>query len=290
MEEIKKRLLERYNGRADIEGIVFMQNTERFPFHKNEYDCYVLVIYSSELIMRKVEHVEIENVRVFIRAVHQSDIEDEAISVSRHHLMDWLLSGEIISDRNGLLIELKQHILKFPDELRNQRKLKEYCGFLETLYQAKRNLAFGNSLDAYSQVLLAIHHWARIVLIEEGLHPELTVWKQMRKVHPGIYKLYEEIIASPETIEQRIELVMLACEFSTVDKMKSCCIHLLNTMKEKKEAWSISELQSHVKLKHLVDDMSLVVQKLVQGHILKEVASFNNDELDEMIELRYVIA
>jgi hypothetical protein len=289
VEDIKKRILERYETRLDIEGLVLMQNTERFPFHTNEYDYYVLAIYSSELIMRKVEHLEIENVRVFIRTVHQSDVENSAVNVSRYQLMDWLISGEIIADRNGLMLELKQHILKFPNELRNQRKFKEYCGFLETLFQAKRNLSTGNALDAYSQILIAIHHWARIVLIEEGLHPELTVWKQMRKVHPGIYKLYEELIASPETVEQRVELVMLACEFSAVNKMKSCCLHLLDIMKEKADAWSISELQSHSKLRYLVEDMTLVVQKLVKGHLLKEVAAFSNDEVNEMIELRYIL-
>lgn len=290
MEDIKKHLLERYEARSDVQGLVLMHNTERFPFHTNEYVYYVLVVSSLDVIVRKVEHLEIENERVFIRTVHESDIENPAASVSRYHLMDWLISGEIIADRQGSLLALKQHILKFPDELRNQRKLKEYCGFLETLFQAKRNLTEGNVLDAYSQILVAIHHWAHIVLIEEGLHPELTVWKQLRKVHPGIYKLYEELIASPETIEQRVELVMLACEFSAMSKMKSCCIHLLEVMQEKQESWSINELQSHPRLKYIVEDITLVVQKLVQGHLLKEVAAFNNDQVDEVIELRYITA
>src|SRR5690606_20286158 len=161
----------------------------------------------------------------------------------------------------------------FPDEIRNKRKLKEYCGFLETLYGAKRSLGEGHVLDAYSQILVSIHHWAHIVLIEEGLHPELTVWKQLRKVHPGISKLYEELIASPETIEQRVELVMLACEFSAMNKMKGCCQFLIDIMKERTTSWSISELQAEDQLTYIVDDMSLVIQKLVQGHILKEVAA-----------------
>lgn len=289
MEEIKKRLLERYEANSDIAGLVLLRNTERFPFQTNEYDYYVLVISASVQIVRKVEHLEMNNQRVFIRTVHESDIENPASSVTRYHLMDWVISGEIIADRQGELLALKQHILQFPNEIRNQRKLKEYCGFLETLFQAKRNLAEGNALDAFSQILVAIHHWAHIVLIEEGIHPELTVWKQLRKVHPGVYKLYEELIASPETIEQRVELVMLACEFSVMNKMKSCCQYLIDVMKEREDSWSISELQSNEKIKDLVDDISLVVQKLVQGHVLKEVAAIKNDQADEVIELRYVV-
>jgi len=289
VEDIKKHLLERYDASSDVQGLVLMHNTERYPFHTNEYVYYVLVVSSLELITRKIEHLEIENERIFIRTVHIKDIENPSVSFSRYHLMDWLLTGEIISDPQGVLEELKEQILEFPEELRNQRKLKAYSGFIESLFHAKRNMTESNTLDAYSQILVAIHHWAHIVLIEEGLHPELTVWKQLRKVHPGIYKLYEELIASPESIDQRVELVMLACEFSVMSKMKDCCSYLLELMKEKNEAWSISELQMHPKLRYIAEDITLVIQKLVQGHLLKEVATFNNDQVDEVIELRYML-
>ncbi|MFC6335130.1 nucleotidyltransferase-like protein [Paenibacillus septentrionalis] len=289
MEDIKKQILERYEASSEVQGLVLMHNTERFPFHTNAYVYYVLVVSSHERIARKVEHLEIEQERVFIRTVHTSDIENPSIGVSRYHLMDWLISGEIIADQDGVLQKLKEHILQFPEELRNQRKLKEYAGFLETLFHAKRDLTEGNALDAYSQILASIHHWAHIVLIEEGLHPELTVWKQLRKVHPGIYKLYEELIASPETIDQRVELVMLACEFSVMSKMKDCCTYLLQVMREKEDAWSIAELQHHPKLSYIAEDITLVVQKLVQGQLLKEVAAFHNDQVDDVIELRYVV-
>ncbi|MCR8656960.1 nucleotidyltransferase-like protein [Paenibacillus endoradicis] len=289
METIKKQLLELYAFREDVQGLVLMHNMERFPFHTNEYVFYLLVVSTSDSVVRKVEHLEINHERIFVRTVHIRELESSSATQNRYNLMDWLMSGEIIADSEQYLDKMKQQIIKFPNKLRDQRKLCEFSGYLETLFQAKRNLSVGNVLDAYSQILISIHHWANIVLIEEGIHPELTVWKQIRKVHPGVYKLYEELIASPETIEQRVELVMLACEFSVMSKMKICCKYLLDIMSEKEESWSISDLQQHPHLHYIVDDITLVVQKLVQGHHLKEVGILNKDAQDNVIELQYVL-
>lgn len=290
MEHIKKQLLELYVGQQDVRGLVLMHNTERYPFHTNEYVYYLLVVSTSSNIAHKVEHLEIQQERIFVRTIHLKNLENATTMQSRYNVMDWLMSGEIIWDHNHYLEEMKQCIIKFPDKLRNQRKLCEFSGYLESLYQAKRNLAEGNELDAYSQILISIHHWAHIVLIEEGIHPELTVWKQLRKVHPGVYKLYEELIASPETIKQRVELVILACEFTVMSKMKQCCEYLLDIMQEREEPWSINDLEQHPELQFIVDDISLVIQKLVQGHHVKEVAVINNESLDNNImELQYII-
>lgn len=290
MEHIKKQLLELYAEQQDVKGLVLMHNTEHYPFHTNEYVYYLLVVSNSTGTTHKVEHLEIQQERIFVRTIHMKDLENATTMQSRYNVMDWLMSGEIIWDHNHYLDEMKRCIINFPNKLRDQRKLSEFSGYLKTLFQAKRNLAEGNQLDAYSQILISIHHWAHIVLIEEGIHPELTVWKQLRKVHPGIYKLYEELIASPETIKQRVELVILACEFSVMSKMKQCCKYLLDIMQEREHSWKISELEQHPELQYIVDDISLIIQKLVQGHHLKEVAVMSNESLDnDILELQYII-
>ena len=116
-------------------------------------------------------------------------------------------------DRNGYLHGVRERLLQLPDTTREQKQLEEFAGFLKSYLQAKQNLAAGNLLDAYRYVLISLQHWAHIALIEEGCRPELTVWKQLKRVHPGIYKLYEELTVSPETLEQRIQLVMLGSNF-----------------------------------------------------------------------------
>ena len=52
-----------------------------------------------------------------------------------------------------------------------------------------------------------------VAVIENGLFPEVTVWSQVKKIDPAIYKLYEELIISDEPLEKRLELLFLASEF-----------------------------------------------------------------------------
>lgn len=199
-------------------------------------------------------------------------------------------AGEILLDRDGYLASVRERLLQFPESMREQKQFIEFNGFLRTYLQAKQDMLDGNMLDAYSNVLTALNHWAHIVLIEEGRHPELTVWKQLKRVHPGVYKLYEELTASPETLEQRVQLVMLACEFSVMSKMKSCCSILLNIMNSREEPWSIGELQSHPSIGQLQVELSLVIHKLVKRAYIREVAVMKDLKETSALELRYMVA
>ncbi|KMR35055.1 hypothetical protein EY05_14905, partial [Staphylococcus aureus] len=68
-------------------------------------------------------------------------------------------------------------------------------------------------LDAYNHVVHALHHLARLAIIENGFHPEITVWNQVKQIEPEIFKLYEELLTSEESIEKRLELLFLASDF-----------------------------------------------------------------------------
>jgi hypothetical protein len=178
-------------------------------------------------------------------------------------------------------------LLAFPNELREQKQLVEFAHFIRTYLQAKQDLQDNNLLDAYGHILTALHHWAHIALIEAGVHPELTVWRQMRRFNPGIYKLYEELTISSESLEQRVKLVQLACEFSVMNKMKSCCELLFSILAQREEPWSVMELQLHPKLSGLHIDLSLLLQKLVKRGYVREVAIMPDSGDTEALELRY---
>jgi hypothetical protein len=162
----------------------------------------------------------------------------------------------------------------------------EFSLFLSKFLQSKEYLADGHYLDAYSNILEALQHWARIVIIEEGNHPELMVWRQVRSINPGVYKLYEELTLSSETLRQRVELVILACDFSVMSKMKSCCKLLLCILERRSTPWRIDEIQSHIDLQHLRINVSLLLNKLVKKALVREVAVAMDDTFSEL-ELRY---
>jgi hypothetical protein len=290
VEHIKAHFASSYRNEPNLVGLAVIENP--YPYNPliDGLDSLVLVVVEEEAHARnETEHVQINGKRVLIRTIDAKGLNAWLAGGENRNIIEWLVRGEILLDRDGYLSGVRERLLQFPDSMREQKQFTEFAGFLRTYLQAKQDLLDGNLLDAYSHVLIALHHWAHIVLIEEGRHPELTVWKQLKRVHPGIYKLYEELTVSPETLEQRVQLVMLGCEFSVMSKMKSSCALLFDILGSREEPWSIAELQSHSSINVLHVDLSLVIQKLVKREYVREVAIMH--ELGDIgaLELRYMI-
>ncbi|MCR2807792.1 nucleotidyltransferase-like protein [Paenibacillus soyae] len=290
MEHIKDHVIDTYRELPGLLSISVIKNPYSYNPLIDGLDMLVLLVTDTDAASNAAQHVQLDNDRVAIRSVDRKALNRWITSGENRNIIEWIVRGEILLDREGYMANVREELLQFPESKREQKRFIEFAGFLRTYLQAKQDLSDGNLLDAYSHILTALHHWAHIALIEEGRHPELTVWKQLRRVHPGIYKLYEELTASPETLEQRVQLVMLACEFSVMSKMKECCSLLLSLMSTREMPWSIGELQTHPLIDELQVDVSLVVQKLVKRSYLSEVAVMDDPKDAVAIELKYRIA
>jgi hypothetical protein len=138
--------------------------------------------------------------------------------------------------------------------------------------QSKHFLQDGFVMDAYTSVIEALKHWALIELAEHNQIPELSLWQQVKKINPGVYKLYEELVESKETVELRVELILLACEFSLVSKVGRCCTFITDLLSSREEPWRLEELLSHPLLLEVKRELPDVLNKLVQKSIIKQVA------------------
>src|SRR4029453_5742515 len=287
VEHIKAHFVDSYRDERNVIGLAVIENP--YPYNPliDGLDSLVLVVVGDDQARNETEHVQLNGKRVLIRTISAKGLDEWLAGGENRNIIEWLVRGEILVDRDGYLSSVRERLLQFPNSMREQKQFTEFAGFLRTYLQAKQDLLDGNLLDAYSHVLIALHHWAHIVLIEDGRHPELTVWKQLKRVHPGIYKLYEDVKVSPETLEQRVQLVMLGCEFSVMSKMKSSCSLLFNKPETRGEPGTIAELQSHSSIDVLHVDLSLVIQKLVKREYVREVAVMH--ELGDIgaLELRY---
>ncbi|WP_246578443.1 nucleotidyltransferase-like protein [Cohnella xylanilytica] len=252
-------------------------------------DRLVLAVY-GQTPERPTEHWMWEETRILVRRVTPECLEKWVTGGESRGVIQWLIHGDILLDKNGYLADLRRQLDEWPPEMKERKVLCEFSKFSKTYLQAKQDLKDGQILDAYSHILTSLHHWAHIALIEEGMHPELTVWVQVRRVNPGIYKLYEELTTNKETVEQRVQLVMLACEFSVLTKMKSSCSLLLRVVGSRAEGWSVSELMVHPELKGLELDLSLLLQKLAKKGYLREIARSRRSDGIGIPELRYAPA
>lgn len=287
MEHIRKYFIDNFRDQPGLLSLAVIENP--YPYNPliDGLDVLALVVLDNEANAESSEHLRLGDDRLLIRTMRQSSLDNWIMAGENRNIIEWLVRGEILLDRDGYLAGVRERLLLFPESMRERKRFSEFNGFLRTYLQAKQDLADGNLLDAYSHILQALTHWAHIVLIEDGRHPELTVWKQLKPVHPGIYKLYEELTASPETLEQRVQLVMLACEFSVMSTMKSSCDLLVRVMNSRDEPWSVGELQAHPQLAELHIDLSLVIQKLVKRAYVREVAVLQEPKDNGAIELRY---
>jgi hypothetical protein len=286
MNNLKQFLIDRYNDQNNIISLISYHNTTPFPSHTDAYDLLIVVVAEHGDITRSLYHYIKEGYRIQERWLSPMDLELWLFNGENRNIIYWILQGEIILDHSTYLESLKHRLLEFPDLLKEQKLIMEFSLFLSKFIQSKEYLAEGHYLDAYSNILEALQHWARIVIIEEDNHPELTVWRQVRSINPGVYKLYEELTMSSETLRQRVELVILACEFSVMSKMQSCCKLLLRIVEDGSTPWRVDEIQSHMDLQHLQINISLLLNKLVKKSLIREVAVSLDDTFSEL-ELRY---
>jgi len=287
MEAIREHFLGAFRNREDLIGLLAVSNPYRYNPLIDGLDLLFLAVSESFDPLHSLDHMRFEGKRVQIRTLDPKSLEMWVAGGENRSIIQWLVRGDILLDRDDYLANIRERLIAFPDRMRKQRLLAEFSCFLRTYLQAKQDLQDDNLLDAHSSIMAALNHWAHIALIEEGIHPELTVWRQLRKYNAGIYKLYEELTVSPETLEQRVQLVLLAVEFSALSKMKSCCELLFEILSSRDEPWSVVELNTHEALAGLHVDLSLVVQKLVLRGLIREVAVIPDSGDTDALELKY---
>ncbi|OAB30996.1 hypothetical protein PMSD_19030 [Paenibacillus macquariensis subsp. defensor] len=245
------------------------QNKQGSPFH--DYDILILVVQASE--QSRVDHVTIRGkvcqvFHVSLRLFRRWLIEGE-----KCNLVKCLLEGDIIIDTEGVLANLSLEFEEFKQPLRDQVMFLEFSRFLWLYLESKRYMSEGYIMDAYHSVIQSLHHWARIELIERGIRPQDKVWEQVRGLSTAVHKLYEELTVSKETLKQRVELVLLGCEFSVLSKMAECSVLLISAIGSREKPWSIGELLQHPELEIVSEELPLVLRMLVYRSIIKEVKS-----------------
>lgn len=253
-----------------------------------EAEQLMLVIHDEPNWLGEPEQWLLGDSRIVVRRATPDMLEQWVLNGDRSGVKS-LIQGEVLLDRTGFLGQLRNRLEKWPTLLREQKLLCEFSRFILAYMSAKRDMQNGQILDAYSHVLSSLHYWAHVALVEQGMLPELTVWEQMRSVNPGIYKLFEELTTSPETLEQRVQLVVLACEFSLQTKMQTSCALLIQLLGSRNEPWSVAELRQNSKLRGLPLDLPLLLRKLVQRGLAKEVVSQVAEPAALKRELRYAL-
>ncbi|AWB45951.1 hypothetical protein DCC85_18425 [Paenibacillus sp. CAA11] len=261
-------------GRQAFGAIAYRHNVGGFhgPL-LHDFELLILVICDHTEEKLKIEHCASEGQRYQLLYISSDDLQQWVLSGDNPDVVRCFLQGDIIWDVRGELKPLRGQILEFEKSLREQRRFKEFARFLRKYVEAKQYSQQGYFMDAYSSVLEALQHFARIELIERGVRIENELWEQARPLSTSVSKLYEELVNSSETVEQRVELVLLACEFSVMSKLADCSSLLLRILRSRPEPWSIEELMKNPELIPVKDDLPVVLRKLVYRSLVRETSA-----------------
>ena len=284
---IKSFVKRHYAHRADVIGAAFIEKPKQFSAFIDGFDALVLVVTDGDRPLSFTHHYSKDNIYIQERWYDRETLGTLLSPGGNRDVQQWLLAGEIVLDKQGFLEKKKETLLEATPDNREQRLFREFSLFLRHFILSKNYLEEGDLLDAHSHILTAVHHWAKISVIENGHVPEWTVWKQVRSLNPGIFKLYEELTMNTETLEQRIRLAHLACDFSVMSKLKDCCRPLLRILSSRPEPWSAAELESHPDLRMMQPELHLVLKKLVRRSLIQEVFVATDPDLD-VLEMRYI--
>ncbi|NGQ97355.1 hypothetical protein G3578_19640 [Brevibacillus sp. SYP-B805] len=240
------------------------------PFLDGGSLLYLVIVNRSEPQWETRHHI-VEEERIVEHQISQWQVESWAVHGVSERVAYWLSQAEILVDQHDYMKTVMERLLRVPAHLQKQRVYEEYSGLLRHYLEAKELQQQGYVLDAYQAVLHALHGWARLVVWEAGQQPEPAIWAQVKQIDSAVYKLYEELTASHEPLEKRIELLLLPLEFHVMSKMKDCTLLLTDVMQSRNRPWSVKELQQLPVLASSQINLHLLLEKMAKKAIVHEV-------------------
>ncbi|WP_246772698.1 nucleotidyltransferase-like protein, partial [Paenibacillus polymyxa] len=142
--------------------------------------------------VRSIQHLFMNGLRCQVLYTTLSCLKEWIIAGEQANIIDYVLEGRIVWERDDRVRLLKQEIVDFNDPLREQKRFHEFSRFLVNYVHGKRAVREGRIIDAYQSVLKALDHWASIELIERGIYPKIHLWVQVQPLDRTIDKLYNE--------------------------------------------------------------------------------------------------
>ncbi len=270
MEDILRPIYQERASQLNTLGILLVEKKQRTSQTTDSFDVILLVIVkeAEQPVYTKLYSYDEKKAAMHVITIEQ--LQQWLLLGTNRKIFEWLHDSKILFDRNEYIANLKTELQEFPF---NGRKIKmglEFAKLIRRYVDGKALFEHKQYLDAYNHVVHSLHHLARLAIIENGLHPELTVWQQVKQIEPEIYKLYVELVNSEETLEQRLELLFLASEFLIYSRTKIGSAHLLEVLSTKKY-WMFSEIMSEDELRPYSVDMAVLLEYLIEKHLLEIV-------------------
>lgn len=262
MEHILRPIYQERASHPDTLGVILINKRDDASNMTDTFDSILLIIVkqADQAIFSK--HYLDGDTKMAMHIVTESRLRKWLFIGTNSKLVDWIFFGKVLFDRNEFLYKLRSELQEFPFEGRKIKTGIQFSKLIRRYLEGKEFFERGDYLDAYNHVVDSLHHLARLSIIDSGLYPEVTVWSQVKKIEPAIYKLYEELVMSNETLEKRLELLFLASEFLINARTHDGAQHIVEVMLTK-ESWTIQELHEQEELSYYSTELEVFVEYLI---------------------------
>jgi len=264
MEDILRPIYQERASQANTIGVMVIEKKQQKDSPATDtFDSILLIIVKSGDQPVFVKHYSYNDKKAAMHIVTEAKLNEWILLGNNRKIFDWLYEGRIIFDRNEFIDNLKKELRDFPFYGRKVKMGIEFSRLIRRYRDGKAFFDEFHYLDAYNHVIHSLHHLARLAIIENGFHPEVTVWPQVKHIDPEIYKLYEELVSSEETMKKRLELLFLASEFLIHSRTQVGSAHLLSILEER-DVWTFNDMMEHKELAVYSVDLEIFVEYLIE--------------------------
>lgn len=272
MEDLLRPIYQERASNPSTLGIILIERKKPNSPITDNFDVVLLIIVRSLETDWQEKHYELYNGKTAVMHTITEDLLRRWIDTSGYRkAVEWIIAGKTIFDRNEYISRLKEQLRSFPHEKRDLRKAMEFGKLIKSYTDVKDLYISEQYKDAYTRMIHSLHYLARLAIIEKGYYPEVTLWNQVKKIDPEVYKLYDELIRSNEGIAKRVELMILAADFAISRKAKVSAKHLLDIMETKNGAWSYEEIKQNANVQPYELDLNAMLNYLTEKGILAAV-------------------
>ncbi|MFF3103419.1 nucleotidyltransferase-like protein [Viridibacillus arvi] len=270
MEQLLRPIYQERASHPNTIGVILIEKREEVSPITDTFDTILLIITRKSDRPVFTKHYTFKDKKAAMHIITEKQLNKWLLVGTNKKIVDWLFFGKVLFDRNEYLSNLKKELKEFPFYGRKIKMGIEFAKLIRRYLEGKVCFEEKNYLDAYNHVVESLHHLARLAVMDKGLYPEVTVWSQVKQIDPAIYKLYEELITSEESLDKRLELLFLASEFFIHSRTADGATHVIEVMSQK-DFWTIQELHEQEELKNYSVNLEVFIEYLIdKGYISVE--------------------
>ncbi|WP_371682757.1 nucleotidyltransferase-like protein [Sporosarcina sp. PTS2304] len=253
---------------SDTQSVLLIGNRREDDPITDTFDEILLIITSNNEVRIQTKHYSDGQRKAAMHIISEQQLLHWLLVGTNKKIIDWLILGKIYFDRDEYAERLKQRLSEEPLFGRGIKMGMELAKMIRAYNEGKIHFERKQYMDSYLYAITTLHHLARMVAVKHNTLPENTVWSQMKKIDPAVYKLYEELIGSEEELEKRLDLVYLASEFFIHNYTNEASEHLLDIL-SMQTSWTIQELHEQDELALYSSDLEFFIEYLIDKKLIE---------------------